>query len=123
MFPSMDANDALEHLLDVSDEIRVAVVVETGEAVASNLDDEDAAEQIAGLADAMLAYATTVRRGTAVRHLRAVTPDGDVYVARAGEQAVVAVASPGSLPGLVRHDLRTLLTSLSRRRKAAVAHA
>jgi hypothetical protein len=120
MFPSMDANDALEHLLDVSDEIRVAVVVEAGEAVATNLADEEAAEEIAQLADAMLAYAGTMRRDVAVRQLQAVTPDGDVHVAREGDRTVVAVAAPGSLVGLVRHDLRTLLTSLSRRRRSAV---
>jgi hypothetical protein len=120
MFPSMDANEALEHLLDVSDEIRVAVVVEAGEAVATNLDDEEAAREVAELADAMLAYAATLRRDVAVRQLRAVTPEGDVYVAGQGDRAVVAVAAPSSLAGLVRHDLRTLLTSLSRRSRSAV---
>jgi hypothetical protein len=123
MFPSMDANDALEHLLDVSDEIRVAVVVKAGEAVATNLVDEEAAEEIAQLADAMLAYAGTIRRDVAVQQLHAVTPDGDVHVAREGDRAVVAVAAPGSLAGLVRHDLRTLLTSLSRRSRSAAVHA
>jgi hypothetical protein len=120
MFPSMDANDALGHLLDVSDEVRVAVVVEAGEAVATNLDDEEAAREIAELADALLAYASTLRRDVAVRQLRAVTPEGEVYVSREGDRAVVAVAAPGSLAGLVRHDLRTLLTSLSRRSRSAV---
>jgi hypothetical protein len=123
MFPSMDPNDALAHLLEVSDEIRIAVVLEGSEAVASNLDDEEAAEEIAEVTDAMLAYAATLRRDVAVRQVQAVTPDGDVYVARQGDRAVVAVATPGSLVGLVRHDLRTLLTSLPRRRRSAVVHA
>jgi hypothetical protein len=116
----MDANDALEHLLEVSDEVRVAVVVEAGEAVATNLDDDETTREIAELADAALAYASTLRRDVAVRQLRAVTPEGEVYVSSEGDRAVVAVAAPGSLAGLVRHDLRTLLTSLSRRRRSAV---
>jgi hypothetical protein len=119
----MDANDALEELLRVSDEVRAAVVFEHGdEPVASNLPEEEARE-IAGLGDAMLAYAATLRHVVDARRLHAVTHEGDVYVARQGERAVVAVAVPGSLAGLVQHDLRTLLDGLARRRRSAVAHA
>jgi predicted regulator of Ras-like GTPase activity (Roadblock/LC7/MglB family) len=119
----MDANDALEELLRVSDEVRAAVVFEHGgEPVASNLPEEEARE-IAGLGDAMLAYAATLREAVEVRQLEAVTPEGDVYVVRHGERAVVAIAAPGSLAGLVQHDLRTLLGGLARRRRSAVAHA
>jgi predicted regulator of Ras-like GTPase activity (Roadblock/LC7/MglB family) len=119
----MDANHALDELLRVSDEVRAAVVFERGgEPTASNMPDEEARE-LAGLADAMLAYAATLREGTEVRQLEAVTPDGDVYVVRQGERAVVAIAAPGSLAGLVQHDLRMLLRSLSRRRRRAVVNA
>jgi predicted regulator of Ras-like GTPase activity (Roadblock/LC7/MglB family) len=119
----MDANDALDELLRVSDEVRAAVVFERGgEPVASNLPEEDARE-IAGVADAMLAYAATLREAADVRQLEAVTPEGDVYVVRQGERAVVAIATPGSLVGLVQHDLRTLLDGLARRSRSAVAHA
>jgi hypothetical protein len=122
MFPSMDADEALNRLLDVSDEIRSAVVFERGEPIASTLPDDDAAA-IAELADAMLAYASTLRTQVAVTQLQAVTPDGDVYVLRRGEQGIVAVATPGSLAGLVQHDLRTVLTSLPRSRRKVVATA
>jgi predicted regulator of Ras-like GTPase activity (Roadblock/LC7/MglB family) len=119
----MDANHALDGLLRVSDEVRAAVVFERGgDSVASNLPDEEALE-IAALGDAMLAYGETLRAGVEVRQLQAVTPDGDVYLVRQGEHAVVAIATPGSLAGLVQHDLRTLLGSLSRRRRRAVATA
>jgi hypothetical protein len=116
----MDANDALARLLEVSDEIRAAVVFERGEPIASTLPDDEAAS-MAQRADAMLAYATTVRQQVAVTQLRAVTPEGDVYVLRRGEQGVVAVALPDSLAGLVQHDLRTLLASLPRARRKTVA--
>lgn len=109
-------------LLEVSEDVRAAVVFERGEPTTSNLD-EDQAATIAELADAMLAYAATLRTTVAATQLRAVTPDGDVYVAQRGDRGVVAIASPGSLAGLVQHDLRTLLSSLPRARRKAVATA
>jgi hypothetical protein len=118
----VDANDALERLLEVSEEIRAAVVFERGEPIASNLSDDQAAD-VAGLADAMLAYAAELRTKVAVTQLHAVTPAGDVYVARRGDRGVVAVATTGSLAGLVQHDLRTLLGSLPRSRRKTVATA
>ncbi len=122
MFPPMDANAALTQLLELSDDVRAALVFEHGEPVASNLSENEAAE-IVGLADAMLAYAETLRKGAAVRQLEAATTDGDVYVMRQGERGVVAIAAPGSLAGVVQHDLRTLLSSLSTRSRKAVARA
>jgi predicted regulator of Ras-like GTPase activity (Roadblock/LC7/MglB family) len=119
----MDAAEALDRLLRVSDDVRAVVVFESGgEPVASNLSDDESAEA-AALADAMLAYAETMREDTAVRQLRAVTDDGDVYLRRDGDRAVLAVAAPESMPGLVQHDLRALLGSLPRRRVRSEAGA
>jgi hypothetical protein len=122
MFPPMDADAALAQLLGVSDDVRAAVLYERGELLASNLSEDEAAE-IAGLADAMLAYAGTLRKEADVKHLEAVTPDGDVYVVRQGERGIVAIAAPGSLAGVVQHDLRTLLGRLSQQSQEAVARA
>jgi hypothetical protein len=122
MFPSMDADAALAQLLQVSDDVRAAVIFERGEALASNLPEDEAAE-IAARAEAMLAYAETLRKGVAVKQLVAVTPDGDVYVVRRDVRAVVAMTAPEPLAGLVQHDLRTLLDNLSRRPRKAVASA
>ncbi len=70
----------------------------------------------------MLAYAGALREGAAVQQLRAVAEDGDVYLRQEGERALVAVALPGALPGLVQHDLRTALDGLPRpRRRSARA--
>ena len=119
----MDAAEAIDRLLDVSDDVRAVVVFERGRrTIASNLSDDEAAEA-AGLADAMLVYADAMRDSAAVQQLRAVTLGGDVYVRRDGDRAVLAVAAPGSMPGLVQHDLRTLLGSLTRRRSKAHATA
>jgi hypothetical protein len=123
MFLSMDAQEALDRLLVVSDEVRAAVVFEPGgDQLASNLP-EDEASEIAGLADSMLAYGETLRTDVAVRQLQAVTPDGDVYLARRGPRAVVAIAVAGSLAGLVQHDLRTLLGSVAAGRRKATVNA
>jgi hypothetical protein len=122
MFPPMNADAALAQLLEVSDDVRAAVVFERGEPLTSNLSEDETAE-IAGLADAMLGYAGTLRKEADVKQLEAVTPDGDVYVVRQGERGVVAIAAPGSLAGVVQHDLRTLLSSLSTQSRKAVARA
>jgi predicted regulator of Ras-like GTPase activity (Roadblock/LC7/MglB family) len=119
----MDATEAIDELLRVSDEIRAAVIFDRGgELVASSLPD-DQAREIAALGDAMLAYAATLRPIATVRQLEVGTPNGDVYVARQGERGVVAIAAPGSLAALVQHDLRMLLGSASRRKRPAVTHA
>jgi hypothetical protein len=122
MFPPMNADAALAQLLEVSDDVRAAVVFERGEPLTSNLSEDETAE-IAGLADAMLGYAGTLRKEADVKQLEAVTPDGDVYVLRQGERGVVAIAVTGSLAGVVQHDLRTLLSSLSTQSRKAVARA
>jgi hypothetical protein len=123
MFPVVDANDALDQLLQVSEDVRAAVVFERGgELIAGTLLDEEARE-LAGLGDAMLAYADTLRDAASARRVEAVTPDGGVYVAQDGELAVAAVAAPGALAALVQHDLRTLLGNVSRPRRRTKTHA
>jgi predicted regulator of Ras-like GTPase activity (Roadblock/LC7/MglB family) len=121
MFPPMDANDALERLTQVSDDVGAAVVFErrgTLRVLGSTVPDEDARE-LAALGDAMLAYGDALREGTQVRQLEAKTPEGGVYVVRSDERAVVATAARDALPGLVQHDLRTVLTDLARRSRTA----
>jgi predicted regulator of Ras-like GTPase activity (Roadblock/LC7/MglB family) len=119
----MDAAEAISRLLEVSDDVRAVVVFERGgEPIASNLSDDGAAEA-AALADAMLAYGETMRESAAVQQLRAVTQDGDVYLRRDGDRAVLAVAAAESMPGLIQHDLRALLGSLPRRRARSKAGA
>jgi len=119
IFPPMQAK--LDELLRVSDEVRAAVIFERGgDPLASNLGDDDARE-LTALGDAMLAYAGTLRDAAEVRQIRAVTQNGEVYVTRRGERAVVAIAVPGALPGLVQHDLRTALAGATRRRKAVAS--
>lgn len=125
MFPAVDANEALDRLLRVSEDVRAAVVFEPGgtlRVLGSTPVDEDA-QELARLGDAMLRHADGLRDSAEVRQLEAVTPEGAVYIVRDRERAVVAIAAPGSLVGLVQHDLRTLLGSFARPRRKAKAHA
>jgi hypothetical protein len=113
MFLPMDAKDALDRLLGVSDDVRAAIVFERGgEPTVATMPDEEARE-LARLADAMLAHADALRDSAEIREVNAVTRDGDVYVVCDDRRAAVAATAPGSLPGLVRHDLRTLLRDVA----------
>jgi predicted regulator of Ras-like GTPase activity (Roadblock/LC7/MglB family) len=126
MFPAMDANEALDQLLRVSEDLRAAVIFEREGTLrvlgSATLLEEDARE-LAARGRTMLAYADRLRDSAEVRQLEAVTPEGAVYVVRDGDRAVLAIAGPDALAGLVQHDLRSLLGSLSRRRRKAKAHA
>jgi predicted regulator of Ras-like GTPase activity (Roadblock/LC7/MglB family) len=123
MFPSMDADAALERLLRISEDIRAAVVFDhAGDPVAATVPDDDARE-LAALGDAMLASADTIRDSPQVRQLEVVTPEGGVYLVKDGARAALAVAAPGALVRLAQHDLRTLLASLARPRRKARANA
>lgn len=109
MFPGMDADRALEELLRVSEDVRAVVVFERGGEVATSSLPEDEAAEVAGIADAMLAYADRLRPDRTANRLEAFTREADVYVVTRGERVTVAIAEPGSTPALVQHDLRTLL--------------
>lgn len=117
----MDAKHALEELLRVSDEVRHAVVFEPGKAPAASSLPDDEAPELAEAGARMLDSADALRPEAEVKLVRAVTPEGDVYVARKGKHAVVAVAEAGSTAGLVQHDLAQLLASVARRRRKAAA--
>ena len=122
----MDAKDALGELQRVSEDIRAAVVFERGgDALrvlgSTVLDDE--ARELAARGESMLAHAGRLRDSAEVRQLEAVTPEGAVFLVGEGERAVIAVAAPDALVGLVQHDLRNLLGDLAKPRRRAKAHA
>ena len=122
----MDAKDALGELLSVSEDIRAAVVFESGgdslRVLGATLLDDEAGE-LAARGDSMFAHAGRLRDSAVVRQLEAVTPEGAVFLVGDGERAVIAVAAPDALVGLVQHDLRSLLGNLAKPRRRAKAHA
>jgi hypothetical protein len=109
MFPGMDADPAVEELLRTSEDVRAVVVFERGGEVSASSLPEDEAAEVAGIADAMLAYADRLRPDRAAVRVEASTREADIYVVSSGERVTVAIAGPGSTQPLVQHDLRTLL--------------
>jgi hypothetical protein len=115
-------DQALRELLDVSEDVVAAVLFDgEGEPLAASVG-ADEARSAAEIAVAMLAYADTLRTDAAARRLEAVTPDGSIFVVREGNRAILAATGPDPVPGLVLHDLHTVLRKTGgRRRKKANA--
>lgn len=110
----MTADQALEELLDVSEDIGAAVLFDRdGEILAASLGDETA-RTIAGVAGAMLSYAEALRSEAGVARLEALTDEGGVFVLREGDRAAVAVTGTDPVAGLVYHDLRACLRNCAR---------
>jgi predicted regulator of Ras-like GTPase activity (Roadblock/LC7/MglB family) len=119
----MTGDQALRELMDVSEDVVAAVILDrNGEPAAATVD-EEAARRAAGIAGSMLAHADALRTGASVERLEAVTPEGSVFVVREDGRTAVAATGPDPVAGLVYHDLRATLRKLGRRtkEKASVA--
>jgi predicted regulator of Ras-like GTPase activity (Roadblock/LC7/MglB family) len=111
-------DQALAELLDVSEDVVAAVILDAeGRPSAATVGDSEAAKA-AEIAAAMLAYGDALRTGVSAARLEAVTADGTVFVVREGSAAIVAIAGRDPVAGLVLHDLRTTLRKTGRRTKA-----
>ena len=114
----MTGEQALAELLDVSEDVVAAVILDAdGRPKAATVGDAEAAKA-AEIAAAMLAYGDALRSGVSAARLQAVTADGNVFVLRDGSAAIVAATGRDSIAGLVLHDLRTTLRKVGRRTKA-----
>jgi predicted regulator of Ras-like GTPase activity (Roadblock/LC7/MglB family) len=111
-------DQALAELLDVSEDVVAAVILDSeGRPKAATVGDAEAAKA-AEIAAAMLAYGDALRSGVSAARLEAVTADGNVFALREGSAAIVAATGRDSVAGLVLHDLRTTLRKVGRRAKA-----
>ena len=114
----MTGEQALEQLLDVSEDVVAAVVFEVnGDPIGATVDAEEA-RSVAATAGAMLAYADSLRAEPSTERLEAVTADGSIFVVRKGSRAVVAATGRDPVAGLVYHDLRAVLENVKRRARA-----
>ena len=114
----MTGDQALAELLDVSEDVVAAVILDAeGRPSAATVGASEAA-RAAEIAAAMLAYGDALRTGVSAARLEAVTADGTVFVVREGSPAIVAVTGRDPVAGLVLHDLRTTLRKAGRRTKA-----
>jgi predicted regulator of Ras-like GTPase activity (Roadblock/LC7/MglB family) len=118
MFPGVTGDQALAELLDVSEDVIAAVILDgDGRPKAATVGDAEAAKA-AEIAAAMLAYGDALRTGVSAARLEAVTADGNVFALREGKAAIVAATGRGPVAGLVLHDLRMTLRNVGRRTKA-----
>jgi predicted regulator of Ras-like GTPase activity (Roadblock/LC7/MglB family) len=112
---SVDAQQALGDLMDVSSQIESAVVYDTtGKVVVSTLSGAEAAERFAKAAEGLLAAAEEAKGGSeAVTHLEAATGDGSVFIVRKGERKIAATTAAEPTVALVFYDLRTCLENVA----------
>ena len=114
----MTGDQALAELLDVSEDVVAAVILDAdGRPKAATVGDAEAAKA-AEIAAAMLAYGDSLRTGASAARLEAVTADGTVFVLREGSTAIVVATGRDPVAGLVLHDLRMTLRNVGRRTKA-----
>jgi predicted regulator of Ras-like GTPase activity (Roadblock/LC7/MglB family) len=115
MFPGVRGDQALSELLDVSEDVVAAVILDgQGEPIAASVG-SDEARSAAEIAAAMLAYADALRTEATSSRLKATTAQGSVFVVREGDRAIVAATGTDPVAGLVLHDLRTALKNAGRR--------
>jgi hypothetical protein len=114
----MTGDQALAELLDVSEDVVAAVLLDAdGRPVASTVGD-DQAGRAAEIGTAMLAYAGALRTGAEAARIEAVTADGHIFVVVEATGAVVAATGRDPVAGLVYHDLRAALRKSGRRSRA-----
>jgi hypothetical protein len=105
---------ALRYLLELSTDIRVALLIDAdGNLVASAPErpSEEAAER--GVDFAREAFALASDRETPVE-VDVTVDGGTVLLVREDDPALVCVAGPFALPGLILHDMRVVLGDLRR---------
>jgi predicted regulator of Ras-like GTPase activity (Roadblock/LC7/MglB family) len=111
---AVDAAEALADLTEISTQIRLAVLVDTGgDVVASAGAGPAETDAVARSARELLAVAEDAMSGTESREhlvqLQAATPNGCVFLVKDGERLVAAVTAPDPTVGLVFYDLKTCL--------------
>jgi hypothetical protein len=105
---------ALRYLLELSTDIRVALLIDRdGNLLASA--PERPSDQAMRRAEKLVREATAIASGAETPVEVDVTVDGGtVFVVREDEPALVCVAGPFALPGLILHDMRVVLGDLKR---------
>jgi predicted regulator of Ras-like GTPase activity (Roadblock/LC7/MglB family) len=110
----VDAGQAIADLMEISSQVRAAVVVAPDGSVDA-ASDAAAGEALAQAARGLLDSAAEVRAtgDTSVTQLEAAAREGSVFVVREGGGRVVAATTgPSPTVGLVFYDLKTCLRAL-----------
>src|SRR5919197_2880955 len=116
MLPAtMDAQQALVDLTEISSQIQAAVVFdEQGKVAASTLEDDARAGELARGAARLLDEAAAVKigDGAPLTQLEAATPEGSVFVVREDKTRIAATTPPEPAVGLVFYDLKSALRQI-----------
>jgi hypothetical protein len=106
----MDAAQSLADLIQISSQIRAAVIVDEQGAVAgSTLVDGTV---LAEAGQALLAEASGLRDGAEPAQLEAATEEGSLFVLREAGRTIVATTGPRPTVGLVFYDLKSSLRAV-----------
>jgi predicted regulator of Ras-like GTPase activity (Roadblock/LC7/MglB family) len=108
---TMNAQQALADLTEISSQIETAVVFdEKGKVAGSTLADSGGAEALARAAAELLAAADEVRPGESrLTQLEVATGEGSVFVVRDGKTVIAATTGDNPTVGLVFYDLKSTL--------------
>jgi predicted regulator of Ras-like GTPase activity (Roadblock/LC7/MglB family) len=108
----VDAARAIADLTEISSQIEQVVLVdERGAVLASNLDEDARAQQLADGAARLVEEAAGVADRELV-HLEAALAEGSVFVVREGGRTIAATTGPDPTVGLVVYDLKSALRGL-----------
>ena len=111
---TMDAQQALADLTEISSQIEAAVVFDDkGQVAGSTFGDEGRADALASGAGELLAAAESVKTGeSTLTQLEVATTDGSVFVVRDGKTCIAATTGSEPTVGLVFYDLKSALRSV-----------
>ncbi len=119
--PTMDAQQALADLTEISSQIQAAVVFDDqGKVAASTFGDSTRADELATGAGGLLAAADEIKTGeSALTQLEVATGEGSVFVVRAGKTVIAATTGSNPTAGLVFYDLKSALRTVKPAAKPA----
>jgi predicted regulator of Ras-like GTPase activity (Roadblock/LC7/MglB family) len=105
---------ALSDLIEISAQIRAAVVFDREGSVLASTMDDDRARILAGSALGLLRTAEESRpdEETGLAQLDAALRDGSVFLVADGDHVIAATTAPEPTVGLVFYDLKTCLRGL-----------
>jgi len=111
---TMDAEQALADLTEISSQIQAAVVFDdTGKVGASTLGDSPQADELAQAAGGLLAAAEAVNSGESpLTQLEVATGEGSVFLVRDGKTVIAATTGNNPTAGLVFYDLKSALRNV-----------
>ena len=107
----MGPGEAIDRLVEVSADVRAAVLFDGRAVLASTFDDAERAGAFAAAASELLDAASELRPSTdaAVEHVHAALGDRGVFVVRADTRTIAATVGRGAGSTVTLYDLKTCL--------------